>query len=62
MSHRGTLRSTGAHPTRRDAGQMRWTERDLTVLPWIGEQYDVRFHHLHELLNRQPVGTTKERR
>lgn len=60
MSHRETLRSTGAHPTRRDAGQMRWTERDLTVLPWIGEQYAVRFDQLQVLLSRQLLGVTKE--
>lgn len=47
-------------PVRRDAGQMRWTERDLVVLPWIGEQYAVRLDQLHALLSRQPLGTTKE--
>lgn len=47
-------------PVRRDAGQTRWTERDLVVLPWIGDQYAVRLDQIHALLSRQPLGTTKE--
>jgi hypothetical protein len=45
------------HPAPR---RIQWTERDLIVLPWIGEQYAVRFDQLHILLSRQPLGTTKE--
>ena len=55
-------RARQAERQRRAAGQMRRTKRDLTVLPWIGKQYAVRFDHLHALLNWQPVGITKERR
>lgn len=49
-------------PVRRDAGQMRWTERDLAVLPWIAEQYAVRLDQLHTLLGRQLLDTTREDR
>lgn len=43
---------------RKDKGQPRWTERDLWVLPWIGEQYIVRFDQLLGLLSQQPLGET----
>ena len=39
---------------RNDKGQLRWTERDIQVQGWIGEQYAVRIDHLQHLLSRQP--------
>lgn len=46
--------------TRRDKGQSRWTARDIWLMPWIGEQYGVRFDQLLQLLSRQPLGETQE--
>lgn len=37
---------------RSDKGRMRWTERDLAVLRWIGEQYALHLGHLAILLGR----------
>ena len=39
---------------------VRWTERDLTVLPWIFEQYIVRYDQLARLLARWPGKATKQ--
>lgn len=44
---------------RRDKGQPQWTERDLAVLAWIGEQYGVRRDHLAVLLGRAAHADTK---
>lgn len=41
-------------------GNVRWTERDLTVLPWIFEQYVVRYDQLARLLARWPGKATKQ--
>ena len=41
------------YKTRQDKGRMRWTERDVEVLRWIGEQYAVRLDHLQRMLGRQ---------
>jgi hypothetical protein len=45
---------------RRDKGHPRWTTRDVWVIPWIAEQYALRFDQLLELLSRQPLGQTQE--
>lgn len=45
MRHDAKLPTGSARRARRDRGQMRRTERDLTLLPWIGEQYAMRFDH-----------------
>ncbi len=44
---------------RRDEGSVRWTERDLKVLPWVFEQYIVRLDQLAELLGRWPGKETQ---
>ena len=44
---------------RRDWGRVRWTERDGKAIPWIFEQYSVRYDHLAELLGRWPGGETQ---
>ncbi len=38
---------------RRDAGQMRYTERDMWALTWIGDQYGIRFDQLQRLLGQR---------
>jgi len=38
---------------RSDQGSIRWTERDLAVLRWIGEQYLIRLDQLQVLLGRR---------
>lgn len=45
---------TGDRKTRRDKGMRQLTERDLWVLPWIAEQYAIRYDQLQRLLSRQP--------
>lgn len=42
----------GARKPRQDKGKMRWTERDLTVVCWIGEQYAARLDQLAVKLAR----------
>ena len=37
-----------------------WTERDLKVIPWIFEQYSVRYDQLAELLGRWPGKETQQ--
>lgn len=44
---------------RRDAGVFQITERDISTLTWITEQYCVSFDHLQHLLGRYPKATTK---
>jgi hypothetical protein len=46
-------------PRRRDAGILQITERDLSVLTWIAEQYCVSFDHLQRLLAFYSPGSTK---
>ncbi len=41
---------------RRDAGQMRYTERDMWALTWIGDQYGIRFDQLQWLLGQRAGG------
>ncbi|HLW00046.1 MAG TPA: hypothetical protein VKT82_15360 [Ktedonobacterales bacterium] len=38
---------------------MRWTERDLAALRWIGEQYAIHLDHLAHLLGRSRAAPTK---
>ena len=38
--------------TRDDKGDIQLTARDTLVLTWLGEQYAMRFDHIHALLNR----------
>ncbi len=49
---------SGVRGTRRDAGEIRLTDRDLWALRWIGEQYAVRMDQLGMLLGSQPGGET----
>ena len=44
---------------RRDAGQMRYTERDVWALMWIGDQYGIRFDQLQQLLGQRPGGVVQ---
>ncbi len=44
---------------RGDAGQMRYTERDVWALTWIGDQYGIRFDQLQELLGQRPGGVVQ---
>ncbi len=44
----------------REQGRVRWTERDLNVLPWIFEQYIVRYDQLARLFARWPDKATKQ--
>lgn len=48
----------GVRAVRRDAGEIRLTDRDLWALRWIGEQYAVRVAQLARLLGSQPGGET----
>jgi hypothetical protein len=48
----------GVRAVRRDAGEIRLTDRDLWALRWIGEQYAVRMDQLTRLLGSQPGGET----
>lgn len=48
----------GVRAVRRDAGEIRLTDRDLWALRWIGEQYAVRMDQLARLLGSQPGGET----
>lgn len=41
---------------RYDAGQMRYTERDMWALTWIGDQYGIRFDQLQRLLGQRAGG------
>lgn len=54
---------TPRHPRprkpRRDTGAIRWTERDLAALTWIGEQYAVHLAQLAILLGRRAGAPTK---
>ena len=58
----------GVQRVRRDAGEIRLTDRDLWALRWIGEQYAVRMDQLRRLLGSRPggetnaIGTLSERR
>ena len=52
------VRESGERRRRRDAGEVRLTERDLWALRWIGEQYAVRMDQLSGLLGSQPGGET----
>ena len=52
------VKETGEKRRRRDAGEVRLTERDLWALRWIGEQYAVRMDQLSGLLGSQPGGET----
>jgi hypothetical protein len=45
---------------RRDKGRTLITERDLKLLPWIGEQYAVRLDQLQKLLGRDAKRKTLE--
>src|SRR5690242_8449928 len=49
----------GARKVRQDKGVMRWTERDLEALPWIGEQYAIRMDQLQALLGRWATEPTR---
>lgn len=49
---------SGVRGIRRDAGEIRLTDRDLWALRWIGEQYAVRMDQLSRLLGSQPGGET----
>jgi hypothetical protein len=57
-SERTTITTPSRQP-RRDRGFPQLTQRDLTTLTWIGEQYAVRFDHLQRLLARQPGKPTR---
>ena len=46
----------GVQRVRRDAGEIRLTDRDLWALRWIGEQYAVRMDQLRRLLGSRPGG------
>jgi len=46
---------------RRDAGQMRYTERDMWALTWIGDQYGIRFDQLQWLLGQRAGGPMRSR-
>ena len=48
----------GVRGRRRDAGEIRLTDRDLWALRWIGEQYAVRMDQLGRLLGSKPGGAT----
>ena len=45
---------------RRDKGRVMVTQRDLTVLSWIGEQYALRLDHLQILLGKDAQRETLE--
>lgn len=60
MSHDAKKPAGTARRVRWDRGQIRWTERDIALLLWVGEQYAVRFDQLQALLGRQPLGPTRE--
>jgi len=48
----------GVQAKRRDAGEIRLTDRDLWALRWIGEQYAIRMDQLGRLLGSQAGGQT----
>jgi len=48
----------GVRGRRRDAGEIRLTDRDLWVLRWIGEQYAMRMDQLGRLLGSKPGAAT----
>lgn len=43
-----------------DKGQPRWTERDIDLMGWTGEQAMVRLDQFQVLMSRNPLGPTKE--
>jgi hypothetical protein len=60
VSHDAKMPTGTARQVRWDRGQIRWTKRDIALLPCVGEQYAVRFDQLQAPLSRQPLGPTKK--
>lgn len=56
----GRKNPTGMRKIRQDKGQMRWTECDLAVLRWIGEQYAIRMDQLQGRLGQLASEPTQE--
>lgn len=50
----GSMQSKKSRRTRRDAGAVLLTERDLFALLWIGQQYGIRLDQLQRLLGQRP--------
>ena len=56
----GRKNPTGTRKIRQDKRQMRWTECDLAVLRWIGEQYAIRMDQLQGRLGQLTSEPTQE--